>query len=908
MNTISVRSLRKHLVLLSSGLSLIAANAAIAQAAPSAASEETVKLEKFVVTGSYLPAAANSVAIPVISIDSQAIDNSGANTNVLDILRKTVPQFNGNGNLGSGNANVGSGSTNGGSQLALRNTATLVLINGRRVAYAPVSASGGFQFVDVNLIPVSAVERIEVLADGASAIYGTDAVAGVVNVILKTNYQGFEIGGRYGWSTNDGHAAERSAHVVGGVSNGKSSITISSEWHKADPIFAFERPYSAVTFGTPTFAGSVNIGSAFYYLNPSTGAPTVVAGGQAPASLVASGVYSGPRTAGQQFELFNLSQYVTQQTQNERQSLTLAFEHKISDAVSFFGDFLYSNTQTASQINGQPLNIGGIAAGTLGNPFNVTATPRNRLVANPRQYLSDTTGIRGVAGFRGDISADWQWEVAANYNRIKQDYSNPGVINNANLIAAVNDGAFNMFSRANNPATYGPYNIVGVATGGFLSTLSNYDAKVSGKAFDVPAGSVDVVIGTELRKETLSGIADPLSIPDSTGAIGWNGATSLSPFKANRDVKSVFAEVRVPMLKDVAGAHLLEVSGAVRYEKYSDTSDPTVPKLSVRYLPFDDQFALRGSFSKSFSAPTLYNLFGPSGIGFTAPFTLDPFGPGADIDNVQTNYRSTSNTNLDPAKAKNWTAGFVYSPKAVKGLSVSVDYWNIEQTGLIASFGGATILQSVEDLGTASPYSSVVRIGSFTGSQVTGPGQISTGVPDDIYVTDSLVNLASLKLDGIDISAKYTLSTDTFGRFDFMSNIGIYRNYAFVFQPGEDEFETVGRSTITNGTIPRWQSYTSVDYTLGNWGSFAGVRYLPGVDSDDADTQIGSFYTLDAGVSYTFGSSIKYLSGAKVTLGVTNAFNRFGPLDPTVNTDANVDINTYGAMGRFLYVDLKYRF
>ncbi len=906
MNYRSVR-MRKPVALLGAGLSLIAAHAAFAQPA-NATPDETVKLEKFVVTGSYLPAAANSVAIPVISVDAKTIENSGS-SNVLEILRKTVPQFNGNGNLGSGNANVGSGSTNGGSQVALRNTGTLVLVNGRRVAYAPVGASGGFQFVDVNLIPTSAIERIEVLADGASAIYGTDAVAGVVNIILKTDFQGFEIGGHFGWTDNDGHAQERGAHIVGGVSNGKTSMTISAEWFKEDPVFAYQRPYSAVTFGTPTFAGSVNIGSSFYYLDPSRGSPAVTPGGLSPAALVAAGVYSGPRTQSAQFELFNLSQYVTQKTQNERQSVTFAFDHKISDALSFFGDFLYSNTQTFSQINGQPLNLGGFDPGDPGNPFNVTATPRNRLVTNPRQYLNDTTGIRAVAGLKGTLSPDWSWEAAANYNRIKQEYQNPGVINNDNLFTAVVDGAFNMFARDNDPAVYGPYNIVGTATGGFISRLTNYDLKVTGKAFDLPAGPVDLALGGEIRKEFLSGVADPLSIPDQFGNIGWNGATSLSPFQASRKVDSVFAEVRVPLAKDAPGAHLLELSGAVRYEKYSDTTDPTVPKVTVRYLPFDDQFAIRGSYSKSFSAPTLYNLFGPSGIGFTSPFTLTPAGGGADIDNLQTNYQSTANPNLDPAKARNWTAGIVYSPKALKGFSISIDYWNIKQTGLISSFGGATILQDVENLGSASPYANRVKFGGFNGTPVgPGPGQISGGVPDDIYVTDALVNLASLKLDGFDVTAKYTLDTANLGRFDFQSNIGIYRSYDFVFFPGDPAFETVGRSTVTNGTIPRWQTYTSMDYSKGNWGGFLGLRYLPGVDSDDVDTSIGSFYTLDGSVSYTFGAGVKYLGGAKFTLGVTNMFNRFGPLDPTVNTDANVDISTYGSMGRFFYADLKFKF
>lgn len=912
MNTSTVNHLRRPLALACAGLSALVASTTWAQTTtPSTITpDDAVKLDTFVVTGSYLPAAANSVAIPVITLDSKSIENSGTNSSVLDILRKTVPQFNGNGNLGSGNANVGSGSTNGGSQIALRNTSTLVLINGRRVAYAPVGAANGYQFVDVNMIPVSAIDRIEVLADGASAIYGTDAVAGVVNIILKTDYQGFEIGGRYGFATSKGHMEERSAHVVGGVSNDKTSMTISAEWYKVDPIFAYERHYSAETHQSPTFPGSINIGSGntYYYLNPTLNAPPVVPGGQSIAALVAAGVYTGPRSEVAQWQFFNLSQYVTQQIGNERQSLTLSFTHQLNDAVSFFGDFLYSNTKTFSQINGQPLNVGAIAAGTDGNPFDVAVTGRNRLLAHPRQYLSDTTGVRGVAGFKGKISTNWNWEVAANYNRITQDYSNPGVINNQNLADAIDAGAFNMFARVNDEALYGPYNIVGVATGGFISTLANYDAKVTGSVFDLPAGSVDVAAGVELRKETLSGIADPLSIPDAFGDIGWNGATSLSPFAASREVKSIFAEVRVPLLKDQRGAHLLEVSGAVRHENYSDTSNPTVPKITLRYLPFDDQFAVRGSFSKSFSAPTLYNLFGPAGIGFTNPFVLQPADGSDEIEGMQTNYQSTPNPNLEPAKAKNWTAGFVFSPKALKGFSISVDYWNIKQTGLIGSYGADVMLQSVEDLGPASPYSSAVRIGGFNGSQVTGIGQISQGTSDDIYVTDSLVNLSKVSIDGFDITAKYTWNTDAYGRFDFQSNVGIYLDYDFVLLPGDPVLKTAGRSTVTNGTIPRWQTYTSVDYTLGSWGGFVGVRFLPGVSSDYAETSIGSYYTLDASVSYTFGQRMKYLGGSRVSIGVNNAFNRFGPLDPKVNSDANVDVGTYDPVGRFLYVDLKFKF
>lgn len=866
----------------------------------------TTVMEKFEVTGSYLPAAANSVAIPVISLDANAIEHSGEAINVLEVLRKTSPQFTGNLNLGPTNGNVASNSTNGGSQLSLRNASTLVLINGRRMAYAPVNSIGGYQFVDVNLIPVAAIERVEILPDGASAIYGTDAVSGVVNIILKTNFEGVEVGGRYGFATEKGHYAERSGYVVAGVGNEKTQITIGAEWAKSDPIYNYERPFSDPTFGTTSFGGSVAVGNTFYQLKPGLNAPPVTPGGLSPAQLVTNGTYLGPNTSGAQGVIFNLSQYVTQVIGNQRQSATIAGEHKITDSVSVFGDFLYARTETFSQLNAQPITA-TVAAGAPGNPFNTTVSVRNRFVTNPRKFYADTTNIRGVAGFKGDINSDWHWEFAADYNTQKQDYTNPNLVQTSQRVAAVAAGQLNLFAINQAPGAIDASGIFATAFGFFKTGLQNYDAKVVGKIFDLPAGPVHLAVGGEIRHESVSADADPLS---RTATFGWDSGVSIDPFTTGRTVESEFVELRVPLLANIPGAHLLEFSGAVRHEDYSDNASPTVPKFTARYLPFNDEFALRGTYSKSFSAPTLFNLFGPSGIGFTDPFTLKSAN-GNQSESFQSQSSSGSNPNLNPSKSENFTVGVVYSPKAVRGLSLSLDYWSIRQRDLISTIGAATIIQDVETKGTASPYASLVHFNSLTGPGVTGVGQLYNADQNNVYVTDRLTNIAAVKLSGLDFAAKYNYKVGSDGRLDFSTNATYYRRYLVRALPTDPFVDTAGHSTDFNGTIPRWSAYTSIAYTQGNYEAFVGNRFLPAYVDDDDGARIGAWTSWDASVAFTFGKASNWrrvFNGARLSVGVNNVFDRMPPLDSTIFTDSNADIATFGSIGRFIYMDLKFKF
>lgn len=885
------------------------------------ADEKVLKLDKFEVTGSYIPFAGTQTALPVTTLDAKAIEATGITTNVLEVLRKAAPQFSGNGNLGNSNANISSGATGGGSQVAFRNTQTLVLVNGRRMAYAPILASGGFQYVDVNLIPLAAIQRIDILQDGASATYGTDAVAGVVNIILKTDFKGMQLNSYYGVSSNTGHTERRAFSVVGGGSSDKTSITFSAEYTQSDPLFQKDREFSNPSYGTASFGGIINTRppvspTQYYVLNPSLNAPP--AGHTDLATLVAQGVYIPVNSTNlilglgnEQKYSFNLANYVTLLVQNKRASATVNFDHKATDNVSVFGDLIYTQTNTYSQLNAQPITA-VLSATNPSNPTTQTMQVRNRFLSNPRQYFYDTTTIRGILGARGTFADKFNWEAAANKNIIDQGYTNENVVNAVLRADAVANGLINLAARQQAPGAVANAGFFGTAIGKATSTLTTFDARVSGEAFELPGGPIGFAVGAEYRVESLKQTADVYS---QTNTFGWESATTLDPFNSSRNVSSIFAEVRVPLIsakQKVDFAHTLELDAAVRSEKYSDTDDPTVPKVSLSWRPLDEQLLLRATYSKSFSAPTLFNLFGPGGVGFTSSLSLDKLGGG--VISGQANARSGSNSNLLPARSKNYTFGYVWSPKAIKGLSITMDYFDIKQIDLISTIGSETILQDVELNGATSPYAGFVKFGSFSGTAVTAPGQIGSHAIDDVYVTDTLVNIANQHLKGIDTKVEYSYQNDTWGRFNGAVSVGYYTSYSFQALPSVDPFETVGLASNTNGTIPRWMSYTSIGWNRGKWSANLGWQHIPGVTDVNGDGEertpidIKSYDSIDISAAYTFGSEWKWLNGFSVRVGCNNVFNKMPPFGGGTFTEANADTATYDPVGRLMFVEAKYSF
>ncbi|MEY3775132.1 MAG: hypothetical protein RLZZ129_1912 [Verrucomicrobiota bacterium] len=912
---------RKFWALLSLVLSLGVATSVVAQpaAADKDKDDDTVTLEKFVVTGSLIPMAADTPAIPVTVISSLQIQQSGVSNDILQVLKKTEPFFYGANNIGSDNGNISSGSSNGGSSVSLRNRATLVLINGRRAAVSPVTASGGATFVDVSLIPVSAVERLEILSDGASATYGSDAVSGVVNVILKTNYRGAEVGGRYGFSPNDSDYSERSYYGVFGAGTDKTQITISTEWKKSDPLLQQDRAFGRGQFRTPSFAGSINdpITGDFYYLNPSLNAP---AQGQnlSYADIVASGQYAGPLTQGAVAQFFDLAEYPTMLIKAQRRSVVAAIDHRLTDTTTLFGDFIFSETRTRSVLNAQPV-AGNVAASNPNNPFNVTVTARNRFVRFPRIYNTENFATRGVTGVKGVLTGTWNYEAAANFNRTVSKFRNDNLIDAAAYTAATNNGTYNPFARVQAPGVVEGF--LGTSFRDYTSELIGFDVRFTGEIMDLPAGPLAAAVGADTRRESLSFTNDRY---DRTG--GWLQATPRQPYSASSTTDGFFAEIRVPIFdkgNSRAGLHVMDLSIAARKEMYSKTSDPFVPKYSLRWLPFNDEFAIRGTYSESFSAPTLFDLTGPISQGFTAGININRYDTNGVLLGVTTGsrqYRSSSgsNPNLDPSQSRNWTAGVVWSPSGkLKGLELSADWFNIDERDLVSGISSALIVSDVERLGAASIYAPLVRIGTSaagetyfgTGTPITTPGQMSNRPSDTLWITNQLVNIAGVWQDGADLKVSYTHDTNSWGVLSARLSAVYLNSYVIQSLPTSVPFDYAGSYSGTS-LYADWRAYLNLGWRFKNWTAGMNGTFIPSVADVGAGNapDVASYRTFDFQVGYSFaGSSNKWLDGLSLNLGVNNAFNKFPPFI-TSEGNQNHDINAYDPIGRFFFMEARYKF
>jgi len=935
-----------------------------------AADGEDNKLQTVIVTGSAVPMTTkDAAAVSVTQLDPERIQKAGVSSDVLEVLRKGVPTLQGRGNAGASNSNNLNQRTGGGSQIQLRNLDTLVLVNGRRVAISGIAAVGGKAFVNSSQIPPSAIEKIEVLSDGSSAIYGSDAIGGVINIILKSNVQGFDGGVRYGSADN---YDEYGAFLTYGARLEGMRFTASVSGSHTDPLFQNQRSFSTPITGRVnivpgTIGGASPAMLASSLISPSKTNPTGAAA-TAPnlAALIANGTYLASSTAANA-ATYDLSQFQTLMQQQDQIAISLNASADLigGNRLTAFGDAQISNNRSANRMLPVATTM-TVPQGAAYNPLAANFSGVNFADWDrPLKHHYDQDAARVTAGLRGKLDGGLGWEAAFVHseNKLKWDISN--VLFKPNIPLTVLGGydangnalpggkfsrvysnfsptgafaiqpALDPFARAAGLDPAALANLHGTEHVDMSSKLDSFDASLNGTFELLPAGKIGFAVGVATRREALSASTDDNAHNTGPGAQNWLGGQYYDAFSKSRRIDAVFAEARVPITSaswNVPGFYSMDLIAAARSEKYSDAGSSVSPKIGLRWNPIDKDLTVRASYSKSFTAPTLYAEYGPtatrlvgSGVIQTAFGLTNPGLQGMD----------GNNPGLQPSKADTKSLNLTFKPESVPGLSLSIEYSDVKQKGFPGGIGFTNILQSVNDQGSASPFAANLAKGAFPGqagaTQFTNPGDLLAYLKADpnnslnVYAIDRFMNLGGVHLKAFTANAEYEWDTDAAGTFTLGTIGTIFDSYRFQALPYQKFYEYVG--TVTNGgtgvqgTLPKYRFYTTLDWRSGPWFATLGNTYVSsvtdigpgGIVYETSTTlkplHVKSYMSWDLRLAYNGGGAdFMGIRSYTVSLGVNNLSNKMPPIAPQAYTDNNADISSYSPLGRMVYVTAQAKF
>jgi outer membrane receptor protein involved in Fe transport len=830
--------------------------------ASSAQSQETSDTETVYVTGSRIarPSDFESPS-PIDTVDRQTIESQGYN-NLQQLLEK-IPA-NGNGAFSTRGNNQDS-TANGASSVSLRGLgadATLVLVNGRRVAISSFAESITTNFVDINSIPVSAIERVEVLKDGASAVYGSDAVAGVVNIVLRQDFEGIELGASYGATTESGYG-EQNISALWGTGDDDTNVTLIFDYFKNDTLLNSER--GGLGSANHEAEGGFDLRSSRGY----------------PGRFVVDGVTTidpdcpTGSVAGQTC-LYDYGPWNVLVPEAERTGLMLMAHQGLGAGVEVFTEIAVQHNNSIAQ--GAPTPLDESAGLTVpvthpNNPFPGATTlsiGRYRTVdAGARQWDISTDNLRAVLGLRGAIN-DWNWEVAAQRARSESEQTgdrSQGWVRTDFLQQQINLGLYNPFGGVQNPQS-----VIDAITTNLVrrgeSDLTMYDAQISGALFDIGDNTVHMAAGLEYREESVS------DIPDDQFQRGLIFGTEAVTAAATRDNWSAFVEFAVPLLDS------LELSLAARYDDYSDFGDTTNPKLAVRWAPVD-QLALRASWGTGFRAPSLAQIgLGPSQ---ESQFFVDTFGCADNpvycnpLDYV---ILFSGNPNLEAEESETLNVGVSWAP--TDGLEFSVDYWDITQEKKIdeVPFG------FIYNLNCDDQNSTVCLRGTPLAGDTLGPL---------LSLANTFQNIAEQSTTGVDFEANWATSMGN-------GTLSLGLVYTHLLDYERIELDSTGTAFVTRAVegeyeYPEDRAQLTADWGTESWGIFGAVNYVgefqdtPDIDLDGVldydlnDTpKVDAFATINLQLRYTG------IENVKLMLSVDNALDEEVPF---AAGDGDTDVYGY---------------
>jgi len=946
----STNGRRTGLIFLAAALGGATSLAATAQA-PAANPDDEV-LSEVVVTGSRIQRRDASAVGPLTTLTADDIAFA-APTSAGDLLQ-ALPS------VGvSLNSNGTQGTAFGVSSINLRylgsaegsGNRTLVLVDGHRWVNA-VGGRGFRDFVDLNTIPLGIIDRIEVLKDGASAIYGADAIAGVVNIQTKKAVDGFEANVRYG-VTDRGDNEGKSGFVNWGRQGERASVLLSLSYADTGTVRTDERDLTTRALAPLTAAPTSPRG---LYIIPGLsnnaffGTPANFAANAANAITRLPDIASigSGALADNSFRVARLpdDDYNTQAQgiyaigPSERIGAFARFGYAFGDDLEMRAELLYNRRESSQLFSPVLLDLRGsngfsISRDQAYNPFgtangvplaNSLALTGNALrlqrvltdVGNrDNQQVVDT--MRAAVGLDGklQLAGEWTWDAFLSYSKNEADFDAVNQVNFESIYRA-------LLSPAACAAAAGcvPLNMFGTITPDMANYIrynghdeqeaeqTDFALNASRELFSLPAGPVGFATGYEYRREKAVDVPDAFAATLSTVLPAVAGvrqspttAQSRDPTSGSYDLHELYAEISAPLLADKPFARNLDVDAAIRYSDYSTVGGEPTAKLGIAWRPVTSAL-VRGTFSQGFRAPSILELYqGTRNTNFQAVDPCNGGGAGRPgCAGVPVTYNQnqfgggtingvvSGNPNLEAETADTYSLGLALTPESAPGASFTFDWFKIEVEDAIASQTATQLLQACAIRQT---YCDLVNRAPS--------GEV-------LLLRQAVVNLANIRVQGFDTSARYVFDT-TAGRFEASLDASYLDSFrTTIVQPDGSTVvdERAGKSDQPRSTFPRWKAQAGLRYGRGafdaNWRArYIGESYdVPGnaINGGTLDSII--YNDLQLGMSF---ADSKY----RVALGIDNVLDEQPPAS-AANNPINFDIYTYDIRGRYLYMTFGAKF